>query len=98
MPISEKQDNSSGASFLVGTTEFFIPLDTFVDKEEELKKIDIEIQRLTGFLNSVNKKLSNTRFVESAPKDVVEMEYKKQSDAQTKIEKLNVSREQLIKN
>ncbi len=98
MPISEKQDNSSGASFLVGTTEFFIPLDTFVDKEEELKKIDIEIQRLTGFLNSVNKKLSNTRFVESAPKDVVEMEYKKQSDAQTKIEKLNFSREQLMKN
>ena len=82
---------------MVDTVEFFIPLETYVDKEEELKKIEAEIQRLEGFLNSVNKKLSNTRFVESAPKEVVEMEFRKQTDAQTKIEKLNKSREDLIK-
>ena len=97
LPFSSKESSISGASFMVDTVEFFIPLETYVDKEEELKKIEAEIQRLEGFLNSVNKKLSNTRFVESAPKEVVEMEFRKQTDAQTKIEKLNKSREDLIK-
>ena len=56
-----------------------------------------QLKRLNSFLNGVNKKLENQKFVESAPKDVVELEYKKQKDAITKIEKLLSSREELIK-
>lgn len=96
-PISERGSNNAGASFMVGTTEFFIPLDNYIDKEQEVEKIDAEIKRLDGFLNSVNKKLSNPRFVESAPKEVVETEYNKQRDAITKIEKLTRAREDLLK-
>jgi valyl-tRNA synthetase len=82
---------------MIGTIEFFIPLDNYVNKEEEIAKIEEELKRLNSFLNGVNKKLENQKFVESAPKDVVELEYKKQKDAITKIEKLLSSREELIK-
>ncbi|NDK09097.1 class I tRNA ligase family protein, partial [Candidatus Gracilibacteria bacterium] len=97
LPISQKEVNGAGASFMIGTIEFFIPLDNYVNKEEEIVKIEEELKRLNSFLNGVNKKLENQKFVESAPKDVVELEYKKQKDAITKIEKLLSSREELIK-
>ena len=95
--MKERDNSSAGGSFMVGTIEFFIPLDTFVDKEEEIKKIDVELDRLNKFLSAVNKKLSNSKFVESAPKEVVEIEYKKQQDANTKIEKLTKARAELLK-
>jgi valyl-tRNA synthetase len=76
-----------GMNFMVGTTEFFVPLK--VNAEEEAKKIKEEIERYTKFLASVEKKLSNANFVKNAPQQVVDLEKKKQSDAQTKLNNLN---------
>ena len=73
------------ASFRVGTTEYAIPLGALVDVEAEIAKAEAELKHLEGFLISVRKKLSNERFVAGAPEAVVEMERKKQSDAETKI-------------
>lgn len=83
---------------MVGTIEFFMPLDTYINKDEEIAKIDEELKRLNLFLSTVNKKLENQKFVDSAPKDVVDLEYKKQKDAITKIEKLLSSKAGLIQN
>ena len=81
--VSEK--SSGSASFLVGTTEFAVPLGNLIDLDAERKRLEGELQRLEGFLVSVEKKLSNERFVQNAPAAVVEMERKKQADAQQKI-------------
>lgn len=96
-PFSQKGESQSGASFMVDTIEFFLPLGNLVNIGEELNKIEAEIKHLEGFLASVNKKLSNEKFVNSAPKSVVELELKKQSDAQTKIAKLTQLKEELNK-
>lgn len=96
-PFSQKGEPQSGASFMVDTIEFFLPLGNLVNIGEELNKIEAEIKHLEGFLASVNKKLSNEKFVNSAPKSVVELELKKQSDAQTKIAKLTQLKEELNK-
>ncbi len=88
---------TNGASFMVGTIEFSLELGDKVNVEEEIKKIEEELDYLNKFLISVNKKLSNEKFVSSAPKAVVDMEYKKQSDAQTKIEKLTQLKNELTK-
>ena len=80
---SEKPDNA--ASFLVGTAEYFIPLFGLIDTEEELKKLEADLAYQEGFLQSVLKKLSNEKFVNHAPAKVVEMERKKQADAESKI-------------
>ncbi|MDD4149013.1 MAG: class I tRNA ligase family protein, partial [Bacteroidales bacterium] len=85
--IDTKLDNA--ASFLIKAHEYFIPLDNLIDKDEEIKKIEEELKYTQGFLNSVMKKLSNDRFVNNAPKDVIEVERKKQSDAEAKIKILN---------
>ena len=81
--VTEK--SSGSASFLVGTTEYAVPLGSLIDVDAERKKLESELQRLEGFLVSVEKKLSNERFVQNAPAAVVEMERKKQADAQQKI-------------
>ena len=78
----------SAASFRVGHNEYFVPMDGFIDAEEEKKKLEEELQYLNGFLKSVQKKLSNERFVNNAPEKVVEMERKKEADALSKIEML----------
>ena len=79
------------ASFMVGTTEYFIPLGNLIDVEEELKKLEADLKYQEGFLQSVLKKLSNEKFVSKAPANVIEMERKKQSDAETKIAALKES-------
>ena len=79
------------ASFMVGTTEYFIPLGNLIDVEEELKKLEADLKYQEGFLQSVLKKLSNEKFVSKAPANVIEMEHKKQSDAETKIAALKES-------
>ncbi len=81
--VTEKSKGS--ASFLVGTTEYAVPLGSLIDLDAERKKLETELQHLEGFLTSVEKKLSNERFVQNAPAAVVEMERKKQADAQQKI-------------
>ena len=75
----------AAASFMVGTTEFNIPLLNNMDVEAELAKLTKELDYLRGFRASVEKKLSNERFVNNAPAAVVEAERKKLSDATTKI-------------
>jgi valyl-tRNA synthetase len=84
--VDEKVDNAM--SFVVKSTEFYIPMGTLVDVEAEIKKMEEEIDYTEGFLNSVMKKLSNERFVSGAPAAVVENERKKQSDAENKIKVL----------
>ncbi|WP_294250296.1 valine--tRNA ligase [uncultured Chryseobacterium sp.] len=72
-------------TFLVGTTEVSIPLSENLDLGEEKKKTEEELKYLKGFLISVDKKLSNEKFVANAKPEVVEGERKKQKDAQDKI-------------
>lgn len=76
------------ASFLVKSTTFFVPMGGTIDVEEELKKLQAELDYTKGFLNSVMKKLSNERFVGSAPEAVVAIERAKQADAEAKIKVL----------
>ena len=78
-----KPDNS--ASFLVGTTEYSVPLENNIDVEAELVKLEAELEYLKGFLISVSKKLSNERFIANAKPEIVENEKKKQADAESKI-------------
>ena len=73
------------SSFMVGTTEYAVPLGSLIDVEAELAKAEAELKHLEGFLNGVKKKLQNERFVNNAPAAVVELERKKQSDAESKI-------------
>ena len=84
--VSEKQEGA--ASFMVRTTEYFIPLSGKMDIEDELAKIQEDLDYNRGFLVSVMKKLENERFVQNAPTDVLELERKKKSDAEMKIKSL----------
>jgi valyl-tRNA synthetase len=86
--VEKIDENAAGQSFIAGTTEFFVPLEGMVDNEAELAKAQAELERYEGFLAGVNAKLCNAKFVEHAPAQVVEVERKKQSDAEQKIEAL----------
>jgi valyl-tRNA synthetase len=81
--VTEKQPGA--VSFVTGTTEFYIPLSTHIDPEEEKKKLNEELAYARGFLATVEKKLSNERFVQNAPENVVANEKKKKADAEAKI-------------
>jgi valyl-tRNA synthetase len=72
-------------SFVVGSTEFFIPLTGKIDVAEELKKLEEELAYTTGFLGKVMQKLNNESFVNNAPASVVDSERKKQDDAAARI-------------
>ena len=87
--VTEK--SSGSASFLVGTTEFAVPLGNLIDLDAERQKLEAELQRIEGFLVSVEKKLANERFVQNAPAAVVEMERKKKADAEQKIASIRES-------
>ena len=78
-------------SFRVKSNEYFIPISGAVDIEAEIAKIEEELKYTRGFLTSVQKKLSNERFVNNAPEKVIEIERKKQADAEAKIETLEKS-------
>lgn len=84
--VNEKVEQAF--SFLVGTNEFYIPFGDTVDLEAEREKIQKELDYNKGFLISVTKKLSNERFVNNAPEQVVAAERKKQADAEAKIASL----------
>ena len=75
-------------SFLVRTTEYAVPVGTVINVEEELAKLEEELKYQQGFLASVLKKLSNENFVNKAPEKVIEMERKKQADAESKIKSI----------
>lgn len=78
-------------SFVVGSDEYFIPATDNVDMDAEKKKMEEELNYTRGFLKSVEKKLSNEKFVNGAPAQVVEMERKKMADAEAKIKTLEES-------
>ena len=84
-------DTSEGVSFLVRTYEMFVPLSGLVDVAEETAKLEAVIAYQEKFLESVRKKLSNERFVNNAPANVVENERKKEADSLAKIEAAKAS-------
>jgi valyl-tRNA synthetase len=87
--VSEKVE---GASFRVKSNEYFVPIAIEnIDIEAEKIKLNEELKRAEGFLKSVQNKLSNERFVSSAPEQVIAMERKKEADAFAKIETIKSS-------
>lgn len=82
---------NDAASFLVKSDEFYIPLTGEIDVEKEKEVLSKELKYNQGFLQSVNKKLSNERFVNNAPAQVIEMEKRKKADAEAKIKALEES-------
>jgi len=93
--VDSRQEEA--ASFMVKTTEYFIPLGIRLNVEKELVKIREDLDYLRGFLSSVMKKLDNERFVKNAPADVLELERKKKSDTELKIKSLEERLEELKK-
>ena len=89
------EEGQGSLGFRVGAQEYFVPVSGAIDLEAERAKILEELEYTRGFLNSVQKKLSNERFVQNAPAQVVEIERKKASDAEAKIETLEKSLEHL---
>lgn len=81
----------SASSFIIGVTEYNVPLASSIDVNAELDKLNKELDYYTGFLASVEKKLSNERFVNNAPAAVVDAERRKQSDAKAKIDAISQS-------
>jgi valyl-tRNA synthetase len=79
---------TGAAGFVIKGTEFFVPLSGLVDASEEKEKLMKELDYTKGFLVSVEKKLSNERFVSSAPEQVVLAEKNKKADAEAKIKAL----------
>jgi valyl-tRNA synthetase len=86
--IFKSPDKPSGTSFLIQSTEFTIPLEGKIDVEKEKEAVLKDIAYQKGFLGSVDKKLSNEKFVSGAPPQVIEIERKKKSDAEAKIKTL----------
>lgn len=84
------QKPKASASAVVKGFDLFIPLEGLIDLDVERERTEKEIKRLEGVIIGVNKKLSNERFVNNAPADVVEKEKAKQSDWQNAIEKLKI--------
>jgi len=78
--------------FLVDTNKYFIPLNFNVNIEEEVEKINHQIDYLNGFLDSIDKKVSNKNFIKNAPKHIVDMELRKKDDT---IKKINSLQKQL---
>ena len=79
------------STFIVGTTEFAIPMDKFINVDEELKKLEADLAHQQGFLRGVMAKLSNERFVANAKPEIVALEQKKKSDAEARIAALEQS-------
>ena len=87
--VDAKTDGA--ASFMVGTTEYAVPLGNMIDVEAEIARMEAELKHKEGFLQGVMKKLSNEKFVNNAPAAVLEMERKKQADAESIIKSLKES-------
>ena len=81
--VTEK--NPTDAAFIVKTTQYFVPMGDNIDREAEIAKLEKDLAYQQGFLATVMKKLSNERFVSSAPAQVVENEQNKKRDAEAKI-------------
>ncbi|MDR0894356.1 MAG: valine--tRNA ligase [Prevotellaceae bacterium] len=82
-------------SFMVDTTEYVIPLNGFIDVAAEIARMEADLKHKEGFLQSIQKKLSNEKFVANAPAAVIELERKKQADTESIIRSLRESIRQL---
>ena len=87
--VEAKADGA--AAFMVGTTEYAVPLGNLIDAEAEIARMEAELKHKEGFLQGVLKKLNNEKFVNNAPAAVLEMERKKQADAESIIKSLKES-------
>ena len=87
--VTEKVDGA--LSFRVKSNEYFIPMGDAIDVEAEKIKLEEELKYTEGFLKSVQKKLSNERFVNNAPENVIKIERQKEADALSKIETIKAS-------
>ncbi len=87
--VEAKADGA--AAFMVGTTEYAVPLGNMIDVEAEIARMEAELKHKEGFLQGVLKKLGNEKFVNNAPAAVIEMERKKQADAESIINSLKES-------
>ena len=87
--VDEQVDGA--LSFRVKSNEYFIPVAGAIDVEAEIAKLEEELKYTEGFLNSVRKKLSNERFVNNAPEQVVAIEKQKEADALSRIETIKAS-------
>ncbi len=89
------EDIPSSVSFLAGTEKFFVVLEQSIDEEEERARLEKELAYYQGFITSVQKKLSNEKFVNSAPPQVVDTERKKLADGEAKIKSIEEALAQL---
>ena len=85
------------ASFMIGTTEFAVPLIDMLDIDAEINRLLAELKHKESFLQGIVKKLSNEKFVNNAPAAVIELERKKQADAESIIKSLKESLTNLLK-
>jgi valyl-tRNA synthetase len=94
--IEITNEKSAGAvSFMVGTTEYAVPIGNLINIEEEIAKLETELKYQEGFLRSVMAKLGNEKFVANAKPEIVDNERKKQADAESKIKALQENINQL---
>ena len=93
--IVTAEKDPTAATFMVSTTEYAVPMKDKINVEEEIAKMEEKIRYFEGFLAGVMKKLGNERFVANAKPEIVELERKKKADAESKIETLRASIEQL---
>jgi len=84
--FSEKDKFKSVNSFIIGSIEFFIPLEGEFNLKSEIKRLQNELDYNIRFLNSIENKLKNKSFIDNAPKDIIEKEKRKVNDANKKIE------------
>jgi valyl-tRNA synthetase len=91
--VDEKPEQS--ASDVTNGVEIYLPLAGLIDLDKEKERISKEIEQLKGYLNGLDKKLNNTEFVANAPKEIVDQEKEKRSQAEDKLQKLTVQLEQL---
>lgn len=94
--IARSETKSEGAiTFVLGTDEFAVPMAGLINQEEEIKKLEADLEYQKKFLDSVSKKLSNENFVARAPEQVIALERKKQADAESRIASIEQSLKQL---
>jgi valyl-tRNA synthetase len=89
--LPTEQQVANCTTFIIKSTEFFIPLEGRIDAEKERETLLKELEYHKGFLAQVEKKLSNEKFVKSAPPQVIDLERKKKADAEAKIRALEES-------
>jgi len=94
--IDEVLEKVDGVSFRVKSNEYFVPIsEENIDVDAEIEKLESELKRAKGFLSGIQKKLSNERFVQNAPNQVIVLERKKESDTLSKIKTILTSLDRL---